>query len=332
MIYETFLFTRNQKRDFTAFIRPKDLTNKEVSTIASALNNVNNIADLSSEWPALYSFPIGQYCMLLRHHDSGRTHAGRNIGVVEGIAVKRTLQRHYALAVPHFVAQQQTVLAIENGVRDIEMLEISVSEEHDWPDVQADEQVNPDDELIEMFAERLEEERLFLPFTQDGRAILMAALNDPRLRRAFFAFGTNSEVMARFQAAEIDMDIVSYFNTTLPGLRSRETNEITTEMTDFVGELPPRPPGRIPVELDADYPTEVLPHPREVRKALEREHSHPENDPLGQYDAGDEAMLTPREMRRRERQQQAEMEDEQPSPEESRGWLIRLIGRLLGHR
>lgn len=329
MIYETFLFTRNRQRDFTAFIRPGDLSNKDISTIASALNNVNNIAELSREWPALYSVAIGPYFMLLRHYDSGRTHAGRNIGVVEGIAVRRTLQRHYALALPHFVAQQDSVLAIADSSGDIEALESRQSDEHNWPDVQAEAQDSSDDELVELFAQRLEEDRLFLPFTQDGRAILIAALSDARLRGVSFAFGTNSAVLARLQAAGVDVDIVSYFNTPLPGLRSRETNEITSELTDFVGKLPARPAGRIPVDLDADYPTELLPHPREVKQALAQERSQPEVDPLAQYDAGEEAMLTPREMRRRERQQAA-MAAEAPDAAESRGWLLRLIGRLLG--
>ena len=96
MIYETFLFTRNQKRDFTAFIRPVDLTNKEISVISSALNNVHDVASLTPDWPALYSFSLGEYHLLLRHYDSGRTHAGRSIGVVEGIAVRHTQHESYA--------------------------------------------------------------------------------------------------------------------------------------------------------------------------------------------------------------------------------------------
>ncbi len=333
MIYETFLLTRNQKRDFTAFIRPKDLTNKEVSIIASALGSINNIADLTADWPALYSFPIGEYNMLLRHYDSGRTHAGRNIGVVEGIAVRRTMQRHYTLAVPHFLAHQHDVLNITDTVQDIESASTEASREQEWPDVQAEEaQVPADDELINEFLSRLNDDRLFVPFTQDGRALLISALSDPRLRTAYFVFGTNSDVLARLNQAAIEVDIVSYFNTTTPSLRSRQTNEITSELNDFVGKLPPRPAGRVTVEADPDYPTEVLPTPRQVRAAMQqKQQSRPEDDPLAQYDAGEESVPTMREMRQRERREQTEAVKEIET-EESRGWLLRLIARLLGRK
>lgn len=333
MIYETFLLTRNQRRDFTAFIRPKDLTNKEVSIISSALGSVNNVADLTPDWPALYSFPLGEYNLLLRHYDSGRTHAGRNIGVVEGIAVRRSVQRHYTMTVPHFLAHQQDILNVTGTVQDIEAAAIQTSSEKEWPDVQAEEaQIPADDELINEFLSRLTEDRLFVPFTQDGRALLISALSDPRLRTAYFAFGTNSEVLARLTQASIDVDIVSYFNTTVPSLRSRQTNEITSELTDFVGKLPPRPGGRITVEADPDYPTEVLPSPRQVKAAWQQEkQSKPESDPLEQYDAGEESVLTMREMRQREREKQAEAPEDNTA-DESRGWLLRLIARLLGRK
>jgi hypothetical protein len=333
VIYETFLFTRNQKRDFTAFIRPKDMTNKEVSLIAGALGHINDIAALTPDWPALYSFPLGEYNLLLRHYDSGRTHAGRPISVVEGIAVRRALQRHFDLAVPHFLARQDDILNIVSQVADIEAIGIQTSAEYDWPDIQAEEAVAAaDDELINAFLERLDEDRLFVPFTQDGRALLISALSDPRLRTAYFAFGTNSDVLNRFAQADIRIDIVSYFNTTLPSLRSRQTNEITSELTDFIGKLPPRPAGRLPVEADPDYPTEILPTPRELRQQYrERPRQRDERtDPLAEYDAGGESMLTMREMRRRERAQPAA--ESQPEPQETHGWLLRLIARLLGRK
>lgn len=332
MIYETFLLTRNQKRDFTAFVRPRDLTNKEVSIIASALGSVNNVAELTPDWPALYSFPIGEYNLLLRHYDSGRTHTGRNIGVVEGIAVRQSVQRHYLLAVPHFLAHQQDVLNVAGSIPDIEAASPQVSAEHEWPDVQAEEAQTPaDDELIGEFLSRLNDDRLFIPFTQDGRAMLISALSDPRLRTAWFAFGTNSDALARLNQAAIDVDIVSYFNTSVPSLRSRQTNEITSELSDYVGKLPPRPGGRVKVEADPDYPTEVLPSPRIVRAAMQEEQAKAEADPLAQYDAGEESALTMREMRRRERERQA-AETTEPDSQESRGWLLRLLARLLGRK
>ena len=330
MIYETFLFTRNQKRDFTAFIRPGDLTNREVSTIASALNNVNNISDLTPQWPSIYSFAMGQYLLLLRHYNSGRKHAGRDIGVVEGIAVRRSLQRHYALAVPHFVAHQEDVLAIAAQIGDIETLTVEPSAERDWPDVQAEKaQITADDDQIAEFAARLETDRLFLPFTSTGRRLLISALSDPRLRTAFFAFGTNAQVLSRLNQASVNVDIVSYFNTAHPALRNRETNEITVEIGEFTPETPPHAPDPAPVEAALDYPTEILPDPRQVRDAMQQPRSNPEDDPLAQYDAGDDAMLTLREMRRQEHQQQM-ADTAEPTPQDTRRWLVRLVARLLG--
>jgi len=67
MHYETFLFTRNQRQDFTAFIRPALLTNKEVSRIGGIFNYISDISRLTPEFPSLYCFPLGEYVMLLRH-------------------------------------------------------------------------------------------------------------------------------------------------------------------------------------------------------------------------------------------------------------------------
>lgn len=328
MLYETFLFTRNQQRDFTAFIRPGALTNKDVSVIASALNHVHNIADLTPNWPALYSFPLGEYHLLLRHYDSGRKHAGRNIGVVEGIAVRRDLQPVYQQTLPHLLAQQDEVLNIADSVESIEAATVQQSEEKDWPDPPPELPRAADEAgLISDFAARLTQDRLFLPFTQDGRSLLIAALSDPRLRIASFAFGTNPDVLAGLYEADIETDIVSYFNTSVPALRSRQTNQITRELTDFTAKLPPRPPGRIPVKADPDYPTETLPDRRVVRQAVQQRAA--QESPLAHYEAGDEGMPTLREMRRREREQQAAQTQEHP-PEDSQSWLLRLVARLLG--
>ena len=38
MQYETFLFTRNQRQDFTAFVRPSLMSNKDVSAIGAIFN------------------------------------------------------------------------------------------------------------------------------------------------------------------------------------------------------------------------------------------------------------------------------------------------------
>jgi hypothetical protein len=326
MNYETFLFTRSQRRDFTAFIRPRGLTNKQVSVIASALGHVNDIAALTPDWPALYCFPIGDYVLLLRHYDSGRKHAGRNIAVLEGIAVRRTQARHFALALPHFLAHQDELLAVAAAAPDLETLAAQESDEYAWPDMQAVEAViGAADELVNTFVARLAEDRLFVPFDDDGRALLAAALSDSRFPPLYFAFGTNSDVIARLNQAEIDVDIVSYFNTTIPSLRSRQTNEITSELADYISRAPRRPP---PAPV-ADNPPSSLPTPRQIRD----EGSHQrtvQDDPLAQFSPDDAEILTPRQMARR----QAEME-QAATPQESHSplaWFGSLIARLLGRK
>jgi len=328
--YETFLFTRNQQRDFTAFIRPKDLTNKEISTIASALGNVNDVSELSAEWPALYCFPIGEYVLLLRHYDSGRKHAGRNIPMLEGIAVKRTRARHFAAALPHFVAHQADLLAVVRSVPDIETQTVQKSPDIPWPNVQSAEVMEGagDDSLVNEFVARLTDDRLFIPFNTDGWAMLVGALSDPRFPSLYFAFGTNSDVVARLNKAEIDVDVVSYFNTTTPSLRSRATNEITSELKGYISKPPktrPKPAEPEPLPADAPAPMRPVAPPRAAPKK-------PQDDSLARYDTGEEAMLTPREMARKAQEAEQQNQPESENSESVFGWLGGLIARLLGRK
>jgi hypothetical protein len=334
MNYETFLFTRNQQRDFTAFIRPKELTNKQVSIISSALSYVNDVSDLTREWPSFYCFPIGEYVMLLRHYDSGRKHAGRNIAVLEGIAIKRTRARRFAQAAPHFFAHQDELLAVADKVPDIEgLLTPQDSAEYPWPDVKIEPFDNSaGDDLVSEFVARLSEDRLFVPFNDDGRAMLLAALADPRFPSLYFAFGTNGDVLTRLNKSEIDVDVVSYFNTTVPSLRSRATNEITSELTDYVYVSRPKPVKHPEAKSEAEVetPADAPPPMRSVRPPR-LEQRNPADDPLAKMQGGE--MLTPREMARRQREleaQQAEQESQRSSS--LFGWLGDLLGKLLGKK
>lgn len=338
MNYETFLFTRNQQRDFTAFIRPKELTNKQVSIISSALSYVNDVSDLTREWPSFYCFPIGEYVLLLRHYDSGRKHAGRNIAVLEGIAVKRTRARRFAQAAPHFFAHQDDLLAVADKVPDIEaLLTPQDSAEHAWPDVRVESvEGGVGDDLVSEFVARLAEDRLFVPFNDDGRAMLLAALADSRFPSLYFAFGTNGDVLGRLNKSEIDVDVVSYFNTTVPSLRSRATNEITSELTDYVYVKRPKPVPLAEPEIEVrdetplDAPPPMRPvRPREMPRVEQR---NPADDPLAQMEGGE--MLTPREMARRQRELEAQQRAEQESQRSPSllGWLGDLLGKLLGKK
>ncbi len=330
MNYETFLFTRNQQRDFTAFIRPKELTNKQVSIISSALSYVNDIA--GRDWPAFYCFPIGEYVVLLRHYDSGRKHAGRTIAVLEGIAVKRTRARRFAQAVAHFFAHQDDLLAVADKVPDIEaLLTPQDSAEYPWPDVKTSGSSNPlSGELVNEFVARLTEDRLFVPFNEDGRAILLAALSDARFPSLYFAFGTNGDVIARLNKSEIDVDIVSYVSTTTPSLRSRATNEITSELSDYRYVPRPRsttPAPVIPVPTEDETPIDAPPPMRQVPRLR-----NPADDPLAQMQTEQGEMLTPREMARRQREQAQQQAEHEAESKSLLGWLGDLLGRLLGKK
>ncbi len=120
MHYEQFLFTRNRRQDFTAFVRPARLTNKEVGTIGGIFNYVSDISRLTPDFPSLYGFPLGEYLLLLRHTNSGRQHAGRAIAVIEGIAVPQDDASAFASALPAFVADQADLLNVSATIADIE--------------------------------------------------------------------------------------------------------------------------------------------------------------------------------------------------------------------
>lgn len=330
MLYEEFLFTRNQQRDFTAFIRPSALTNKEISTIASALNYVSDIAPLTAEWPALYCFPIGEYIMLLRHYDSGRTHAGRSIPTVEGIAVRRTRARRFARALPHFLGHQQELLAVSARTPDMEALTVTQSVELEWPDVKAEpvHEGEMDNRIVDEFAARLTEDRLFVPFDEDGLSMLEAALSDPRFPSLYFAFGTNADVVARLNKSDIDVDIVSYFNTTIPSLRNRQTNEVTGELEGYVSRAPRRAQAA-KSKPPASSQRDEIPEAERLPQRPLRERT-PASDSLRQYHSADEGLLTPREMARREREKAQEIYEGEDHA--LLGWFGRLIARLLGRR
>ena len=82
---------------------PSTTTNKEVSAIGGIFNYVTDVSRLTLELPEPVLLPLGEIPLLLRHYDSGRTHAGRPIGVIEGIAVRKAANAEFALALPQFV-------------------------------------------------------------------------------------------------------------------------------------------------------------------------------------------------------------------------------------
>ncbi len=228
--YETFLFTRNQRRDFTAFVRPAALSNKDVSLLASAFNYVNDITPLTPERPGLYSFPLGAYQFILRHYNSGRTHAGREIPVIEGVAVRLDRDHESRAHVVDFVSRHSEMLDI-TGDADVEALEIRSSDEREWlPQIAADSETAAPEgeppEIVQMFVERYRDERLVVPFSDEGRELLAAALAHDHLPALYFAFGTNRDVVARLGEAGIEFDVLGYFGTAEPELKRRNAPRV----------------------------------------------------------------------------------------------------------
>ena len=250
--YERFLFTRNQRRDFTAFERPASMTNKEVSVIANAFNFVNDISPLTAARPALYCFPLGGYLYVLRHYDSGRTHAGRAIPVIEGIAIRREDENALGVLLAEIISQQATLLNVSEAMGDVETLERQTSDTFEWspplagdhsdevgdaPDFPADNGDNNESDvsdesddttehdLADALAQRYPTDWLLFPFNDEGRALLLTALSDERLPILHFAFGSHPDLVAKLKESGITFDVVGYGGVEEPEFRPRESRK-----------------------------------------------------------------------------------------------------------
>jgi len=241
--YARFLFTRNQRRDFTAFVRPADMTNKEVSVIANAFNFVNDVTPLTATHPALYCFPLGAYLYLLRHYDSGRTHAGRAIPVIEGIAIRREEENLLGVLLAEIVGSQAALLDVGSTIGDIETLERQTSEAFEWsPPAESSEPMEPDGiadldenvsgadetsetDLIDVLAERYPTDWLLLPFDDGGLMLLLAALSDERLPILHFAFGSHPDLVGQLKQSGVTFDVVGYASVNEPTFRPREARK-----------------------------------------------------------------------------------------------------------
>jgi hypothetical protein len=256
MHYETLLFTRNQRQDFTVFIRPSLLSNKDVSTIGAVFNYITDVSRLKPDFPSLYAFPLNEYLLLLRHYDSGRKHAGRAIGVIEGIAVPKAEADGFTAALAHFVTHQADLLNVSAAIPDLEEAETEASPRHDWDGRPLDKL---DDSFVGEFLARRQKDRLFLPFTTEGRDLLIKALSDPLFTSPpFFAFGTNSDVLAQL-GKQADIDIVSFFKTERPSYRSRRTNGVSGSVAGFEPPEAPPPDPSMSVRPVAKDETRVRP-------------------------------------------------------------------------
>jgi hypothetical protein len=169
--------------------------------------------------------------------------------------------------------------------------------------------------LIDAFAARLATDRQFLPFSADGRALLLAALSDERMPTLHFAFGTSADAIARLNEAGVDVDIVSYFTTTTPALRDRQTNTVTSVLDDDIRIIPPRP------TVAAQEPPAPSAPPVQSREQIK-------SDPLAIFGPDDDELLTPREMWRRQHPEATPQPEQKP--DSPLAWLGHLLARLLG--
>lgn len=306
--YTTFLFTRNQRRDFTAFVRPPQMTNKEVSAIANAFNYVNDITPLTADNPALYCFPLGASLYLLRHYNSGRRHAGRDIPVIEGIAIERNAENLLGVYLSEMVGSQHTLLDISGKAGDLETLERQVSAEVEWiPEVdedEADDEADFDGEqsveptLVDQFAARYATDWLLLPFSDNGLELLWEALSDERLPILHFAFGSNRDVVAQLKQSGVAFDVVAYTGVHEPVFRPRDA----VKAVDVREILPP----------EATTPTQFTPSPHVAPEPTDRADGRTAAAKTGEP-------LTP-EVERRGRQR----------PRRKRSLLRKLLDALLG--
>ncbi len=352
MHYEQFLFTRNQRQDFTAFVRPTSLTNKQVSAIGGIFNYVTDISRLTAQFPSLYCFPLGDYLLLLRHYNSGRQHAGRAIGVIEGIAVSQSDATAFASALSTFVADQTTLLNVSASIDDIESQPNQPSHDLEW---RGSTPRKPTEAFVAEFLDRRDQDRLLLPFSKKGRSLLLNILADRRFTLApFFAFGTNGDVLAQLEQ-HAKIDVAAFFTTDRPAFHSRATNRQTGVIAGYEPEAPtpdpsmslrnqqidemslrarPQSPVTSGDEVDeADSLSgmslrQMRPpqHLRAVEPAAEPEDDQPEA-----------RVLTMRQMRDRIRAEEAALENQPDEAEASRPrdpihWLIDAIASLFSPR
>ncbi|MDZ4764758.1 MAG: hypothetical protein SGI73_09415 [Chloroflexota bacterium] len=341
MQIESFLFTRNQRQDFTAFVRPAAISNRDVSTIANALNAINDVERLTRAFPSLYGFALSETVLFFRHYDSGRRHAGRPISVVEGIGARMTWARHFARALPYLLAHQDDVLNIADGVGDIETLTPTPSPVREMPDRSAAIDVD-DTAYIEDFLVRRQAERLHVPFDRGGLILLAGALAEPRFASPLaFAFGTNGDVIAAFAARGIDFDIIGTFNAEQACFRSRETGQKTGAVNlpvidESLDDTRPNAPIRIE---DTSGVMSMRAQPPRVQ-ASPAFYTPPQIEPIELPPSGgaafvpeSERMLTMREARRQSQaSSQADVPVEPHSTFDPFAVLRRIVRLLTGKR
>jgi len=230
MRYETLYLKQHEQQDYTALVRPEGMSDADITTLNKIFNAADHAGRLREDYPALYYFPVGKYAVLVRHYDSG---SSANGAVVEGAAFKLGGGGIDTATAAKFVVEQANLLHVSGTISDTELHTLYASDERE---IDATfENVTPVPFAAE-FVERRERERLFLPFTAEGRETLAAVLADNHFDTPpYFAFGTNSDVLARLERLA-SIDIVSFIKTERASFRDRATNQVTRYLDEGSGE------------------------------------------------------------------------------------------------
>lgn len=314
MNYEAFLFTRNTQRDFTAFVRPSQTSNRELSAIASAVSYIHNIDALTAAHPALYCFPLGAYIYLLRYYDSGRKHAGRHIATLEGIAVPQADAAALARQLAALLHSPQ-VLHISATVPNIETQTPQTSSAHTLSTHTQPTKAPPtpdDARILQAFAAERQTAQLVVPFNAHGWRLLTALAQtwdgDQPLQ---FAYGANADMVKQWGKFGAKPDVVGYFNATQPALRNR-ANNATLRTFSAAGatsstEMPSAPQTLREQAAAIDAELNAQPQPKPSKSTGKPQASTPAKPAAPpEPDPTTRGVLTPRELRQRARQMAAE--------------------------
>lgn len=238
MRYETLLFTGYEQQDYSALVRPEAMREADITTLSRIFSAADHVARLREDSPALYHFPLGEYVLLVRHYASRRE--GKAGAMMEGIAVKNGDGEIDSSTAAKLVVEQARLLDVSGEISEGGT---QVSDERELDTVFESAEASP---FAAQFLERRAQERLFLPFTEAGRATLAALLADSRFESVpYFAFGTSSDVLAQLEQLAV-IDVVSFTKTERVSFRDRKTNQVS-QYFDGDGDEPDYPTRRIQI-------------------------------------------------------------------------------------
>ncbi len=214
----------------------------------------------------------------------------------------------------------------------------------------------PTEDFVAEFLTRRDADRLFLPFTERGRDLLINLLADRRFAPApFFAFGTNADVLTQLEQ-HAQIDVVSFFTTERPGYHSRATNRQTGIIEGYepeegaealadpsmalrshrIDEMRLRSKANETPDEEIEQAVEAAVSIRTAPRRLRIEHA--DAFEATSDDSAEPTVLTPRQLRDRRRAEEAEAtaakSDAEPPPRsrDPLHWLLDAFSWIVGKR